>query len=263
MPARSRDVLEAAVPQVAVEHVLAAGQAGRPARDQDSLVAAEPGLGHGCRLQVEVDVVRGEEVEAAVPVVVEKGASRPPAGPRAHEPGPGGHVLELALAEIPVQAVLPVVGHVEVVAAVVVVVADAGPLPPAGALADRGRRRVLEAAVAAVAVEVARGLLTLREALERRAVHQEDVQPPVAVVVEEGDAAARRLEQVLVPLAPAERGHGAQPGLARDLGECEPQRHRSLRIDGARHAADEEYAGERQRRARPAACQRSACASFR
>ena len=50
---------------------------------------------------------------------------------------------------------------------------------------------VLERAVAAVAVEVVRRLLALREALEGRAVHQEDVEPAVAVVVEEGRAAAR------------------------------------------------------------------------
>ena len=66
-----------------------------------------------------------------------------------------------------------------------------------------------------------------RKALEHRAVDDEDVEPAVAVEVEHGDAAAGRLEQVLVGLGAAVDGDRRQPGrLCAVFGEREAERAR-------------------------------------
>ncbi len=82
MPDGDGDVFERAVTLVAIEHVLAALQAGRAAGDGDALVAAQAGLGHGRGRELHVDVVGDDEIEAAVAVVVEKRAAGAPAARR-------------------------------------------------------------------------------------------------------------------------------------------------------------------------------------
>ena len=77
-----RDVLEGAVALVAVEHVGAAGQPGRTARDRDALVAAEARIGRGRLGEIEVDVVGDEQIEPSVAVVVEEGGARCPSACR-------------------------------------------------------------------------------------------------------------------------------------------------------------------------------------
>ena len=131
MPDALGDVVERAVAPVAIEHVLAARQARRTARDRHALVAAQPRLGHGRRREIEVDVVGGEQVEAAVAVVVEEGAARAPARAHVAESRRVGHVLERAVARVAEQAVLAPEGDEQILVAVVVVVAGAGALSPA------------------------------------------------------------------------------------------------------------------------------------
>ena len=75
-----RDVLERAIAAISIEHVVAAGKAGRSARHRQALVAAEARVGHRRRLEIEVDVVGDEQVEATIAVVVEERAARAPRG---------------------------------------------------------------------------------------------------------------------------------------------------------------------------------------
>src|SRR4051812_49884505 len=90
--------------------------------------------------------------------------------------------------------------HEQIVVSVVVVVGAAGRLPPAG-LHDAGPRGdVLERAVPAIAIEMTGRSLTSSEPFEHRAVDNEEVEPAVAVDVENGDATAGRFEEVLVRL---------------------------------------------------------------
>ena len=136
-----------------------------------------------------VDVAVGDdEVEPAVVVVIGEGG--PPAEERDARTGDARRIADVreeALAVVVVEDVVVVgeVRDVEVVAPVVVVVADGH--AHVGLLAPRlvqGRARgvadVLERAVAAVAVEVVR----------RGVVGHEEIEPAVVVEVEEGDAEA-------------------------------------------------------------------------
>ena len=149
-------------------------------------------------------VAAHEEVEPAVVVEVHEGGARGPAAAR--DPGLGGHVGEAAVALVPVELVGEDAGHVQVLVAVVVVVADRDPLPVARAGQARGRGHVLETAVRLLAVEpvpVARPVLDRQGALRHRVVdarpvREEDVEAPVAVVVEERHPRAHRLRQVLL-----------------------------------------------------------------
>ncbi len=84
------------------------------------------------RCEIEVDVVGDDEVELAVAVVVDEGAAGAPLLAGACDSGLLGYLFEGAVALVVEETVLAVAGDVEVVEAVVVVVADAGSLAPAG-----------------------------------------------------------------------------------------------------------------------------------
>ena len=56
-------------------------------------------------------------------------------------------------------------------------------------------------------------LLPLRKALQPRAVHQENIQPAVVVVVVKRHAATGRLQQIFILVLAAKNGFGVQPSL--------------------------------------------------
>ena len=203
-PRLLRDVDERAVSAVAIEDVRAAGESLRPAGHGDLVVAAVGRVAGPRRPgRIEVHVARHEQVQMAVPVVVEKAAAGPPAVQRSRDPGLLGDVRERAVAVVAVEDVPPPVADEEVVEAVVVVVAHAAGLAPAGTgqaglLGDVGER-----AVAVVVEQVARGLAVPDARVEARRVDQEDVEPAVVVVVEESRAAAHLLQQELLVLRAA------------------------------------------------------------
>src|SRR6185503_4113438 len=143
----------------------------------------------------------------------EERAARAPPRALVEQSRARGDVLERPVAAIVVQPVLSVIRDVEVLVAVVVVVARAGALAPAAGSHARARRHVLESAVPAAAEEVVDRLLALREPFERGAVHEEDIEEAVAVVIEEGDSRARGLQEVAVRFLSPEHGRGAEARL--------------------------------------------------
>ncbi len=216
-----RDVGEAVVTEVAIERIAPAGQAGRPARHRHPLVAAQPRFGRRRVREIEIDVVGDEEVEAAVPVVVDEGAAGIPARARLRETRGLRDLLEPS-AGVPEQPVLPVVGHQEIGVPVVVDVAGARALPPAPLLGQpRGPRDILEPAVAGVPVQERPRLLPLRKSVERRPVDEEEIEPAVVVVVEQRDAGAGRLEQVPVRVHAAEHDAAGEAGVGPEQTEAE------------------------------------------
>ncbi len=127
------DVFEFAAAEVVIKDIGCAGQAARTAHDGDALPhAAEASAGLGSCCQIEVDVVGDDEIEFAVAVVVDESAAGAPLLTGAGDSGLFGYLFEGAVALVVEEAVLAVAGDVEIVEAVVVVVADAGSLAPAG-----------------------------------------------------------------------------------------------------------------------------------
>src|SRR5262249_28358863 len=109
-------------------------------------------------------------------------------------------------------------GQVEVGAPVVVVVPHRDALAPPAAADPRPLGDVFEGAVAPVAEKGGAGSGT-GSRRQRGAVGEEDVEPAVAVVVEEGDAGARRLEDVGAGVPAAVRGLEAETRGGGAIGE--------------------------------------------
>jgi hypothetical protein len=114
---------------------------------------------------------------------------------------------------------MAVVGDEQIDVTVVVVVTGADALSPAFAgdtclLRDVGKR-----AVAAVSIQVARRCSVGRGRRQARPVDEKDVRPSVAVVVDDRDAAAGRLENVLLGVFPTDDRACAQTGGCRQIAE--------------------------------------------
>ena len=214
-----------------VQDVGVAVQSGRSARHHHGFVETGAALRHRRGFQVEVDVVGDEEVEFAVAIVIDESATCGPAGSHARDSGLLADVGEGAVAVVVVEHVLAVVGDEQIVVAVVVVVADADALSPAGVLEPSLQGDVGEGAVAIVLEQVVEGLFARRKAFEPPAVDQEDVEPAVVVVVVEGDAAAGGLEQIFVLVLAAEDRLGVESGFVGDVDEGDAEV--GLGFDGA------------------------------
>ena len=186
------DVGERAVAVVVKELHGSGRQAARPAVHRHALpVAVRVLAGLRQLLERRVQVVRDEQIEAAVAVVVDPGAAGAVAHVVLQQARLRGHVGERAVAVVAIEHVLAVVGDEEIVEAVVVVVADGHRRGPARSRQPGLLGHVGEGAVAVVLVEaIGRAR---RRAFEARAAQHEDVEPAVVVVVEERHAAARPL----------------------------------------------------------------------
>ena len=221
------DVGERAVAVVVIEEIFSAGEAGRSAGYDDAFVGAGTFFGERSGFQVEVDVVGDEEIEMAVFVVVDPGAAGVPArfGAGLEEAGAFGDVGEGAVAIVVIENVLAVVGDEEIVVAVVVVVADAAGLSPAGADVEAGTfGDIGEGAVAIIFEEAAMRLFALRETLEAPAVDEEEIEPAVVVVVVEGQAAAGGFEKIFIFADAAENGFDVEAGAFDDIDEADAER---------------------------------------
>ena len=196
------DVAECAVRLLVEELLRLERHALWSAVDGDALPQAVRSLALlGGGREVELQVVRDEQVEAAVAVVVDEAAATAPAGCVRSEAALRGRVGEAAGAGIAEQPILAVRREVQVGAAVVVVVAGAGARRPSGRAEPRTRGDVLEAAAAAVAIEARHRRFggaprgeRARARLQARAVHHQRVDEAVVVHVEPGDARAVRLD---------------------------------------------------------------------
>jgi hypothetical protein len=131
---------------------------------------------------IERDVARDVQIQPAVAVVVAKRAA---GGPAVHgNTGLHRDIGESPVAQIPEEPVGTEVGDVEIGCAVVVDIADTDALTPSFVADPCGRRDVTERAIAVVAKERS-CRHTTRIRLERAAIDQVDVEPAIAVEVEQ------------------------------------------------------------------------------
>ena len=227
-----------------VENVLSALQAGRAAGHHHAFVETGAGFRDGRGGQIEIDVVGDEQIEFAVAVVVHESAAGVPALAVSGDAGLFADVGEGAVAVVVVENVLAEVGDEQVFEAVVVVVADADALSPAGVGHAGLCGDVGESAVAIVLEEMRGGLLAGGEAFEAPAVDQKNIQPAVVVVVVESDAAAGGLEQIFVLVLAAEDGFCVESGFPGDIHETDAKvrngfcrRLRGRRVGGSAQTA--------------------------
>ena len=130
--------------------------------------------------------------------------------------------LKRSVALVVEEAVLAVAGDVEVVEAVVVIVADAGALAPTGREEAGLGGDVGEGAVVVVVEEMVGGFCCCRgrsRSSEFASVDEEDVGPAVAVVVEDGDAGAGGFDDVALGVDAAVDVADGDAGFGGDVDE--------------------------------------------
>src|SRR4051812_41650916 len=129
---RFRDIAERAVAIVVVENVLASQQSRRPTRDHHALVQTGTRLRNRRGGQIHIDVVGNEQIEFAVAIVVNESAAGVPALAIARDSGLLAYIGERPVTVIVIKNVLPEVGDKQIIPPVVVVIAHAASLAPAG-----------------------------------------------------------------------------------------------------------------------------------
>src|SRR4029077_21213679 len=201
-----------------------ASHAWRTTSDHHAFVEARPGFGHGSGGQIHVDVVGYEKIKPAIAIVIDESATGVPALAVGGDTGLGGDIGKRAVAVVVVEDVLAEVGDEEIVEAVVVVIADADGLPPAGMNEARLSGDVGESTVAIIFVQAIGGLLAGGKAFQPRAIHQENIEPAIVVVIVEGDAATGGLQQIFVFVLAAKNHFGVEAGFFRDVYEIDPER---------------------------------------
>src|SRR5207244_377224 len=128
------------------------------------------------------------------------------------------HFFEHALVVV-VQAILAVISDVQILPAVIVVVAHADSLSPARSRQTRFERYVAESAVMIIAIKLIGRRLSSGEPFQSGAIHDEDVGPAVVVIIENRNAGAGCLDDVLLAIKPAKHvGHG-EAGFFGDISE--------------------------------------------
>ena len=188
--------IDEATAVVAVQHVAPPGELGgrqMPPRSPQVAAAVQVVI-----LEIVIQVVGHVEVEVAIQVVVGKGATRRPAAIPG-DAGRVGHVRKAPVLLRPLVAVEDigaVVGHEQILIAIVVVVADGAP-HAVGRVRHRLPRRDLTEVGAAIAIEriTRRGVGCV--AGQIGAIDDVEIDTTVVVVVEEGGTRADGFDAVL------------------------------------------------------------------
>src|ERR1039458_6509830 len=164
------------------------------------------GRRHG--LEVKLQVVGDEQVQVAVAVVIHEGAAGSPSHSWREQTRFLGDIGEGAIPIIAVENVLTPVSDEDVVETIVIVIRDGDTVRPTHARETGLRGDIGEGAIPVVLVEPVSG--PRRRPFQTRAAEHQDVQPAVVIVIEEGDAAAHRFDDVQVAVDAAVNHRFAQ-----------------------------------------------------
>src|SRR5262249_49195596 len=166
----------------------------------------------------EIHVVRYHQIKPPVAVIVHEGTSGAPVFSRARDAGFFSNFREGAMIVV-VEAILPIVGDVQVFPTIVVVVADADALSPARGIQTGSFSHVCEGSVVVVVIQATGRPFSRGKSIEFGAIYQKDVGPAIVVVVENGDAVSRGLDDVFLGVDSAEDVLCSQPRLFGDVSE--------------------------------------------
>src|SRR5215813_6323135 len=142
-------------------------------------------------IQIEIYIIRDEQIELAVVVIVKKGG---PGGPtRIIHAGFFGHVSKGPVAVVAQQMVWPETGDVHVIKPIIVVIADGhthaeSNVTNAGLVSDVGKRSIV-----VIVIESAPGLLPCFCQIYGKRVNKINIEVSIIVVVKQRYTAAHRL----------------------------------------------------------------------
>src|SRR6267154_859811 len=195
-----RDVFEAALAKIVIERISAARQTPWPAKDSNALPQAGRIFARGSGVcKVEVRIIRNDQIELPVPVVIHEGAAASPSLSVTGDPRCVCHFFESTVTVV-VEPVFPVVRDVKVVPAVIVVVADTHALTPAARDQTSLLCYIRECSIVVVTVEMTGGRTLGVKTVKPGAIHEEYVRPTIVIVIEDGCSSARALQDVCAAL---------------------------------------------------------------
>src|ERR1039458_4711009 len=204
-----RYVLESTIAVVVIQQMRLRRQAARSTVHRNALPVATGDLPRRLpRLEVELQVVGDEQVQVAIAVVIHEGAAGSPSYSRREQTRLFGDIGERAVSIIAVENVLAPGSGKDVVNAIVIIVCDGDAVRPTRARESGLRGDIGEGAIPVVLVQPVGG--PRRRAFQARAAEHEDIQPAVVIVIEEGDAAAHRFDDVQVAVDAAVNHRFAQ-----------------------------------------------------
>ena len=212
---------EGSVSIIAVEGVRIGLKSLRPAEDPEALVLALRAAGDGLS-GVELHVSRDIEIGAAVAIVIEEHG---PGGPEAARENAGffRSVAERAVTVVAEQEIAAVAGDQNIIVAIAVIIGDGDAHAPAGRPQSSLFSDVGEGSVAVVVVQRADRLTAASVRFQTGAANQHDVEPAVAVVIEERASASDRFEDIVLARRPLSVEEAGEPGGSRNIGEARPR----------------------------------------
>src|SRR6266851_5809922 len=159
--------------------------------------------------KIEICVVRNDQIQVAIPVIVHEGAPTAPSLSIACDAGQFSHLFEPAV-HVVVQLIFAVVGYVKIFPAIVVIVSDTYSLAPAGRGETCTDRHVSKRSIVIVVIKMIGGSVFAWEPCKCCSVYKKNVRPPVVVVVEDRYARAGALEDVCTGIIGAKNVCGSQ-----------------------------------------------------
>ena len=217
-----RNILERPIPAIAIQKLAAGTETARTARRRHTFpvtVWIRAGLGHFA--DVVVGVGGDEEVQVAVTVVIDEGRAGIPGGVIGGRFGNQSRlrrdVRKRTVAIIAVKRVLAPIGDEKVQAAIVVVIAHGNALAPTGSPQAGLIGNVGEGAIVVVAIEAVGGLRG--RIFKTGPAYDEDVQPAIAIVIQQRYAAGGCFRQILNVLLRAIDDGLRKAGLLRDVNQ--------------------------------------------
>ena len=145
-------------------------------------------------IHVKVNVAGDEKIYVSVTIVVSPGRAGAEAA-RGHA-GFIRDIFKLAVAQIVIQRVAAVAGHIDVGQTVVVVIGDRDAHAPAFAGQSGRLGDVSEFETIVLVIERDHGIAALLVAVDGRSVHRDDVEFAVIVAIDQAGAAAHRFDDV-------------------------------------------------------------------
>src|SRR5271155_5510772 len=205
-----RDICKRAVTAIFVQNILRAGQTAWATHHSHTFPHASTPLARNRgRGRIEVHIICNYQIQTPVAVVIDEGTSGSPGLSCSSDTGLLGHFGEYAMV-IVIQAIFSIIGDVQVFPTIIVIVTDAYSLAPscsdqAGFRGDIGKGPIM-----IVVIEMVGGSLVRGKPLECGSIHNENIRPPVIVIIKDGHARPGGLNDVLLGINAAKNIHCCQ-----------------------------------------------------
>ncbi len=145
-------------------------------------------------VDVEIHIVGNEQIQLAVVIVINEGRASRPTG--IVHPSGLRYIRKCAVAVILEEAVWPKASYIQIIKPVIIIIAGGDSHSPTD-VPDVGLvRYISKRAVTVVVIESAFGLLIGFDQVNGQRVDEVDVRVAIIIIIEEGDSAAHRLDNV-------------------------------------------------------------------